>query len=292
MRRRPDAELRAALDDVRARADLVARREADPVGFVHRYADPLDQELVGLVAAGVAFGNVKTIRAKLADLLARVGESPRAAAEDPRALHRRLAGWKHRVFRGEDLARLLVGARAVQRAHGSLGARFADDLARAGGDVREALATFCEAVQRAPGGLAHARTTRRGPKHLLPDPRGPSGSKRLLLYLRWMVRPKDGVDLGLWPVDPSVLLVPVDTHIHKLANNLGLLGSGRRAPRMSWQTTRAITRALARLDPADPVKYDFSLCHLGMVQRCPSRKDAVRCEGCGVRPVCRHWLSR
>ena len=50
-----------------------------------------------------------------------------------------------------------------------------------------------------------------------------------------------------------------------------------------------ITRALARLDPEDPTRYDFSLCHMGMVQRCPSRPDAVRCEGCGVRPVCVHW---
>jgi uncharacterized protein (TIGR02757 family) len=126
---------------------------------------------------------------------------------------------------------------------------------------------------------------RRGPAHLLADPRGPSSSKRLLLFLRWMVRAPDGVDLGLWNVDPAALLVPGDVHIHKRAYNLGF--TRRRAA--SWRTTEEITQSLARFDPADPTKYDFSLCHMGMLQRCPSRRDPRRCEGCGVKPVCIHW---
>jgi uncharacterized protein (TIGR02757 family) len=109
-----------------------------------------------------------------------------------------------------------------------------------------------------------------------------------MLLLRWMVRPADGVDLGLWRLDPAELLIPVDTHIHKLALNLGLT---RRAT-VSSKAAEEITASLRRFDPADPVKYDFALCHLGMVQRCPSRRDPVRCEGCGVRPVCRHWSRR
>jgi uncharacterized protein (TIGR02757 family) len=100
-----------------------------------------------------------------------------------------------------------------------------------------------------------------------------------------MVRPADGIDLGMWKVPTQRLLVPVDVHIHKLARNLGLT----RRRDLSWKTSVEITRALARFDAADPTRYDFSLCHMGMVQRCPSRPDAARCEGCGVRPVCVHW---
>lgn len=281
-----DAALKRTLDAVRSRCDVAARRASDPVGFVHGYADPLDQELVALLASSIAFGNVKTIRAKLGDALRRLGPSPRLAADDVLLVFQRLDGWVHRVFRGEDLARLLIGARRLQRAHGSLGARFEDDLAK-GGSLREALARFTTAIRDAGGlGSSPGSALRRGPAHLLPDPRGASGSKRLLLFLRWMVRPADGVDLGLWSgVAPAVLLCPVDTHIHKLSRNLGLT---RRAD-LSWETAEEITRGLARFDPADPVKYDFSLCHLGMLQRCPSRRDASRCEGCGVMPVCRHW---
>jgi len=280
-----DGAVKTALDAVLARCDVDARRAADPVAFAHRYARPEDRELVALVAACVAFGNVKTIQAKLEDMLSRIGGRPALAAEDAGALRARLRGWKHRVFLGDDVARLLAGARAVQFAHGSLGACFEAQL-RTAPTFREALGAWCDAVRTAGGLRRDGR--RRGPSHLLPDPRGPSGSKRLLLFLRWMIRPADGVDLGLWNVDPARLLVPVDVHIHKLARNLGLTRRG--AP--SWRTTEEITRKLARLYPPDPTRYDFSLCHMGMLQRCPSRRDPGRCEGCAVMSVCIHWAPR
>jgi uncharacterized protein (TIGR02757 family) len=295
----------ATLDRIRATCDVAARLQADPVGLVHRYRAPEDQELVGLACACAAFGNVKAIRAKLDDLLARLGDRPARAADDPAALRERLRGWKHRVFRGDDLARLLAGARAIQRADGSLGQRFSRELSKHG-DLREALAAWCDAIRDAGGLRAHAparparagkgsarasdrrpSARRRGPAHLLPDPRGPSGCKRLLLYLRWMARPADGVDLGLWDLGPEHLLVPVDVHIHRLGKNLGF--TRRRAA--SWRTAEEITAALRLYDPRDPAGYDFSLCHMGMLQRCPSRRDADRCEGCGVKPVCIHWST-
>lgn len=292
-----DAAVKTALDLVRAREDLIARRANDPVDFVHRQRAREDRELVALLAASCAFGNVKAIRMKLAELLDRIGPRPARAADDPALLHARLASFKHRVFRGEDLAKLLIGARRVQRAAGSLGAAFERELARVdraepGAEpearVREALATFCDRI-RAEGGLPKAGeqdpSGRRGPSHLLSDARAGSGAKRLLLFLRWMVRPADGIDLGMWKVPAHRLLVPVDVHIHKLARNLGL--TKRRD--LSWKTSVEITRALARFDAADPIRYDFSLCHMGMVQRCPSKPDPKRCEGCGVRSVCVHW---
>ncbi len=280
-----DVALKRALDAVRAREDLRARREADPVGFVHAYAAREDREIVALVCASCAFGNVKAIRAKLAALLALVGPSPARAADDAPALLERLAKWKHRVYRGDDVARLLAGARVVQREAGSLGAAFAEELARAdrtqgaGDPFREAVAAFLDRI-RAAGGL------RKG--HLLPDARAGSAVKRVMLFLRWMSRPADGIDLGLWDVPTDRLLVPVDVHIHKLARNLGLT----RRKDLSWRTAVEITRGLARLDAADPTRYDFSLCHMGMLQRCPSRRDPVRCDGCGVQPVCVHWTRR
>jgi uncharacterized protein (TIGR02757 family) len=291
----------AALDAVRAGCDVAARRDADPVGIVHRYTDPADRELVALAAACVAFGNAKVIRTKLEDLFARVGPHPAEAAENAGALRARLEGWRARVFQGDDLARLLAGARVLQRKHGSLGSLFEAELRRAtakdkgvavgvgiGTDadaLREALGAWCDAL-RAAGGLRRDGA-RRGPAHLLPDPRGPSGCKRLLLFLRWMVRPADGVDLGMWNVAPARLLVPVDVHVHRLARNLGLTRRGG----TSWKTTEEITGALAQFDPADPVSYDFALCHLGMLQRCPSRRDPALCEGCGIQAVCVHWAK-
>jgi uncharacterized protein (TIGR02757 family) len=281
------ARVRRALDEVRSACDIESRLASDPVGVVHRYADPLDQEIVGLIASSIAFGNVKTIRAKLEDALTRLGPNPARTADDAKRALAVMRGWTHRVFRGEDVARLAIGARIVQRDAGTLGAAFARELEGAG-ELREGIARWTTLI-RERGGLARSAATskRRGPAHLLPDSRGASGSKRLLLYLRWMVRPADGVDLGLWTdlVGPEVLLIPVDTHISKLGQNLGFTAR----PDLSWKTAEEITAALSRFDPTDPVKYDFALCHLGMLQRCPSRRDVKRCEGCGVKSVCRHW---
>jgi uncharacterized protein (TIGR02757 family) len=283
-------EIGAALSRVMATCDVSARLELDPVAVVHRYPRSVDRELVALMASAVAFGNVKALRAKLEDALERLGPDVAWTADDELGVFARLHGWKHRVYRGEDLARLLVGARRVQRVSGSLGRRFAEDLASEG-DLRLALTSFTRAVREA-GGLsrrAGARgRTRTGGAHILADPSGSSGCKRLLLFLRWMVRPADGVDLGLWDVPTDVLLVPVDTHILRLGQNLGF--TKRKTP--SWKTTEEITEALRKLDPVDPAKYEFALCHLGMLQRCPSRRDPVRCRGCGVMPVCRHWSER
>jgi uncharacterized protein (TIGR02757 family) len=278
------ARLHQALEAVRASCDAESRRRVDPVSFVHAHAGAENQELAGLLASAFAFGNVTTIRRKLDEVRTRIGSDLAAAAEDPTRMGRALRGFRHRLYTGDDVSALLVGARAIQRAHGSLGRAFAAHLE--GAELADALAGFVDDL-RAAGGLA-VTGDRRGPAHMLPDPRAGSASKRLLLFLRWMVRPADGVDLGLWPVPPSVLLVPVDVHVHKLASNLGLTTSA--AP--SWRVAEEITSVFRLFDPADPVKYDFALCHLGMATGCASRFLREVCEPCPIRGVCRHGRAR
>jgi uncharacterized protein (TIGR02757 family) len=286
--RRPSPERERAIFEtilrVDAACDRTARIGADPIGPVRRYSGAANLELAGLVGACLAFGNAKALRAKVSDAFDRLGPDLTRIADDELAVFAALAGWKHRVYRGEDLARLVVGARRVQRSHGSL-ERCLAGLLRNHGELRPALAGWVAAVRSA-GGLDIAARSRRGAAHILPDPAKTSGCKRLLLYLRWMVRPDDGVDLGVWKsISPSVLLVPVDTHLYKLSRNLGFTSRTT----LTWATTEEVTAALRRIDPDDPVRFDFSLCHLGMLQRCPSRRDAIRCEGCGIQSVCRHW---
>lgn len=276
------ADLASRLDALLADTDRAGRREADPVGFVHRYEHSDDREVVGLVAATLAFGQVKTIRTSIAKVLEVLGPRPALAlAElDEAALARRLRGFVHRVYRGEHVARMLARAHALRVREGSLGRAFAQELDATGGDLREALARFADAL-RGPD-------PSRGLRHLVPDPRSGSATKRLLLYLRWMIRPADGVDLGLWPVPPRLLVIPVDTHVHRIARNLGLTKRND----ASWRTAEEITERLRRLDPEDPVKYDFALCHLGVSRECPSRRDPVRCSGCVLRDVCLAYRGR
>jgi endonuclease III len=102
-----------------------------------------------------------------------------------------------------------------------------------------------------------------------------------------MVRPADGIDLGLWPVPPSDLVIPVDTHILRISRNLGL--TGRRTA--SWATAEEITAKLRELDPEDPVKYDFALCHLGVSRQCPSSPEHDKCARCVLQEVCGVWSA-
>lgn len=275
------ARVRARLDELVAAHDVGDSLAADPLELV-RSAAPEDQEVVALLAATLAFGQVKTIRASLRRVLEALGPTPTRTlrTEDEPALAARLEGFVHRVYKGRDVARMLANAGALLRAHGTLGAFFAAQYA-AHEDLREALALLADELRAGP-------TPGRGLAHLVPDPRKGSASKRLLLWLRWMVRPADGVDLGLWDVPASALVIPVDTHIHRIAQNLGLT----RRTDASWRTAEEITAALRRFDAADPVKYDFALCHLGVSGSCPSRRDPVKCASCRVREVCLHWTPR
>ena len=276
--------LAEALARVIATTDRLARRDRDPVRFAHRFVDPAEVELAALVASSLAFGNVTTILAKGDELFERIGPGLAERASDRRFLRRRLSGFVHRLYRGDDLAALLVGARQVQLASGSLGA-FVASAYREEGSLRSAGSALVREIRRA-GDFGSGGQGRSGDAHLLPDPAGPSAAKRLQLFFRWMVRPADGVDLGLWrAIPPAALTIPLDVHIHRLARNLGLTARND----VSFRTAEEITRGLARIDPLDPVRFDFALCHLGMVGGCLSRRDEIACFGCGVRSVCRHW---
>ena len=118
--------------------------------------------------------------------------------------------------------------------------------------------------------------------NLIPDVMAGSACKRLMLYARWMIRKEDGVDLGVWSLPARVLVIPVDTHIARISSYIGLT----QREDASWKTAEEITAALRTLDPEDPVKYDFALCHLGISGSCPKKKHPVKCEGCPIRGIC------
>lgn len=272
------------LDGVVARCDMSARLRADPVEFVHHFDDLEDREITAVIASSFAFGNVKAFRVKIEEALTRLGPHPARAADDAKGLAKKLLGFKHRIYRDGDVVALILGARRVQVAEGGLGRALSRYLALEKGDLRAASGRWVDAIRTA-GGLDEREN--RGASHILARPTAGSAAKRVMLLFRWMVRRADGVDLGAWDVSPSLLMMPVDTHIQKLGKNLGLT----REKTANWRAAEEITRALSALDATDPVKYDFALCHMGMLQRCPSRRDQKRCDGCGVQPVCVHWSA-
>ena len=271
--------LRRRLDALVETRDARAALESDPLGIVHRYKGDADREVVGLVAASLAFGNVVAIRRSIDRVLRVLGGEParRIASRSEGELRRDLDGFVHRIYRGEHMARLLANAGKIRAREGSLGVFVAKEMKATHGDLRESLARLSDQLR---GDGAD-----RGLRHLVSDPRAGSACKRLLLYARWMIRPDDGVDLGLWDISPASLLIPVDTHIHRIAQNLELTARSD----ASWRTAEEITTQLRRLDAEDPVKYDFALCHLGVSRDCPSQRDAAKCGGCALRSACSQW---
>ena len=296
MRRRPRllsaarAEaLRPLLDDLDARLDRAARIGFDPVELPRRHGAPDDQEVAGLVAASLAYGRADVFKPALERVLAAMGPSPARFAERFAGAPREdaFAGFLYRFNRAADVAALVAAIGHVRLAHGSLGARFTALFREEGAGpdaLRPALARFARELREAPPVRPLlARRGRRGLLHLLPDPAGPGASKRWNLYLRWMVRGPDEVDLGAWRgVPTSALVVPLDTHVLRIGRCLGLTARGD----ATWRTAEEITRALRRLDPDDPVRYDFALCHLGMSGLCPARRDPSRCAACPLASVC------
>ncbi|MBD3392701.1 MAG: TIGR02757 family protein [Chitinivibrionales bacterium] len=234
----------------------------DPLVCVREYDKPRDQEVVGLMASVLAYGRVENILASVRHILRLTGGAPReyVAGTAFAAKKKDLAGFKHRFNDGLDIALLLESMKLELLEHETLRNAFTRHLNRADPTVREALAGFAGALRRRAAILLPRR--RRSFEYLLPSPADGSACKRLNMFLRWMVRPADGIDLGAWTGVPvSKLVMPVDAHVARAARGLGLT----RRNTVDWKMAEEITANLKKVEPDDPAKYDFSLCRYGMI---------------------------
>jgi len=264
----------------------VADSAADPVQFVWRYERADDREVVALVAASLAFGRLASVLASIERVLAVLGPSPAAwvAAMDIDAARAALRPIVHRWTQGDDIVALLHVVGTLRRRHGSLEGCFvahddpaAPDIAPGlEGLVREA----CGIDIRAAYGAGPVR--RPGVSYFFPRPSAGSACKRLNLFLRWMVR-RDAVDPGGWSqVAPARLVIPLDTHTIRVGRCLRL--TSYVSP--GWRMAADITATLRRLDPVDPVRYDFSLCHMSMMGACGWGR-AVGSQHCPLKGYCK-----
>ncbi|WP_371877625.1 TIGR02757 family protein [Pyxidicoccus parkwayensis] len=278
--------LRPRLDAFLASTDSRARIAFDPVEFPHRYSDPRDIEVSALLAASLAYGRADLFRPKVDALLKRMGPSPAAfvRALDVPGAAALLSGFVYRFNVGTDVAVLLLGMGRALREHGSLEALFVRGL-EARGTLHGALDAFTTALRQLPemDALRAALGPERGLHHLLPSPLGPGAAKRLNLFLRWMVRGPDAVDFGIWKrVPPATLVIPLDTHIGRISQHLGLT----KRKDLTWRTAEEVTASLRALDAADPVRYDFALCHYGMSGACPAQPVPENCARCPLLAAC------
>ena len=287
------------MSDLRATLDALSASRSpqhlgnDPLSFCHRFSDPMDREIAAVIASSFAYGSIIIILRTLETIFASVGSSPRKFVEqfEPQAGLRTFSGFKHRFNDGRDLCALLWGLRQMVEQSGSVNDFFLEGHSVAEVDISESLNKYSAAVLS----LDYAPVFGSGAippdsyfPFLFPAPASGSACKRLCMLLRWVVRPADGIDLGLWhTVSPAQLIIPVDTHISRIGRYLGL--TSRKAA--DWRMAREITASLRNFSPDDPVKYDFSLAHLGISDGCDG-KDPGHCVPCLIGGFCTHNLSK
>ena len=284
---RPTGEFPRHLETLYARFPFDRSFDDDPISAVRALVrDRRTAEVAGVFASTLAIGNTTAIRRAIAEL-GRRADGDVARLVDPAWASergRRLRGFRHRWIRGDQLEYLAGTLSEFYRRAPSLEPVFLGGL-EDGGFARglDALAQVLR------GGARRGPSARPPPGYqaLFPTPLGAgrSPAKRLTLFVRWMVRPRYP-DLGVWSRVPTgELRVPLDQHVHWIAYHLGLTARRTR----SWRAVEEVTEALRRIDPIDPVRYDFVLCHTGISGDCPKERDLAVCGPCSVRPDCLLW---
>ncbi len=247
-------ELKSFLDEKVQQFNVSGFVEFDPVSIPHAYSKKQDIEIAGLFAAVLAWGQRKTIIRKCNELLDRMDRDPHnfILNHKPNDL-KRFNDFKHRTYNPTDALYFIESLQAIYRKHDSLENSFF--VSTADETIENGLIQFHKIF------FSLEQHPHRTKKHL-PTPERKSTCKRIAMYLRWMVRQDSkGVDFGIWKkISPAQLVCPCDLHVDRVARRLKLI----KRKQTDWQTVLELTSSLRRLDPHDPVKYDFALFGLGI----------------------------
>lgn len=249
----PANRLKKKLDELYVLYNRPSYVHPDPLEFLYDYKHIRDREIVGFIAAVLAYGRVAQILKSVSIVLKTMGASPLSYVKSAssKSLRKDYSGFTHRFATGENMTALLMGMKQVIKNHGSLYEGFLYGFKSNHYTVLPALTAFAKKL-----------TQIRGPSagHLIPLPERGSACKRLNLFLRWMVR-KDDVDPGGWEKIPtSKLIIPLDVHMHRAGIQLGF--TTRKQADM--RTALEVTDGFKKIAPKDPVRYDFALTRLGI----------------------------
>lgn len=227
----------------------------DPVSIPHMFTQKQDIEIAGFFAAVFSWGNRTTIINKSKDLLVRMDNAPLQfiLGHSKKELNA-LSAFKHRTFNEDDLFYFIDFFRRYYGEYGSLETAF---FPQKDFTVEQGLNYFKQL-------FFAEHHLKRTEKHIS-SPAQKSACKRLNMFLRWMVRTdKKGVDFRLWKnISPSQLICPLDVHVARVGRKLGLL----QRKQTDWQAACELTDELRKLDKHDPVKYDFALFNLGIMEK-------------------------
>ncbi len=231
----------------------------DPICVPHRFTKLQDIEIAGFFAAVFAWGIRTTIINKTNELLKLMDDAPHdfILHHQPQDL-KKLLTFKHRTFNTTDLLYFIHFLQYHYHDNSSLETAFTKWLSPTDATIEQGLIGFHQYF------FSLEDFPPRTKKHIA-TPYKQSSCKRLNMYLRWMVRSDNiGVDFGLWKtIKPSQLVCPIDVHVARVAKRFNLLDRKL----VDWQAALELTDYLRTIDANDPVKYDFALFGLGVIEK-------------------------
>jgi len=267
------AKLKPVLDRLYSSFDFEGSVLRDPIEFPRSYDKAADREVAGIISSSFAYGSVKLFRAVLKQLFSRMGGSPYEFILnfDPAKDGVLFKGIKYRFNENADIVAFFHILGVTLRGHGSVQQAFKSHYSDDDPDIGRGLAGLLETMLMTDTTAVYGRNARpAGLLQLMPSPAKGSACKRMNLFLRWMIRDRD-IDFGIWQGIPkNRLVIPLDTHIARIAKCLGLTGRAS----ANWKMAVEITKSLRALDPDDPLRYDFALCHQGISGLCSAKKCA------------------
>ncbi len=249
------SDLKVFLDEKYIQYNTPDFLQSDPIQVPHLFSKPMDIEIAGFLAATIAWGQRKTIINNALKMMELMDQSPFEFISGHQSKDlKRFSGFVHRTFNSDDLIWVISALKEIYNAHPSLSSLFQpkkDEL-----NLKNGIERFRDAMLKTP----HET---RSQKHVSSPSKG-SASKRLIMYLRWMVRQDpSGVDFGLWEnISPSLLSCPLDVHSGNVARKLRLL----QRKQNDWKAVEELDVQLRKLDPRDPAKYDYALFGLGVFE--------------------------
>ncbi|MCT2560804.1 TIGR02757 family protein [Chryseobacterium herbae] len=248
-------ELKSFLNEKADQYNSLDFIEDDPIQIPHRFSLKQDVEIAGFLAATISWGNRKSIIKSAEKMLDVMGNSPydfvlNYSEKDLEALQDKSI---HRTFNGQDFAYFIRQFNKIYRENESIENLFL---------VKDQETNFLHAIERFRSRFLETEK-HRSHKHVS-SPYKNSSSKRIIMFLRWMVRKdKHGVDFGIWKnIDQKHLSIPLDVHTGNMSRKLGLVSRTQN----DWKTVEELDIAIRKFDENDPAKYDFALFGLGVTK--------------------------
>jgi uncharacterized protein (TIGR02757 family) len=261
-----------------AKQDSMQWEQNDPIRFVKHYTKKEDQEIAAIIASGLAFGKARLFCPVIEQILIRCDREGGPAAFTKAFQGQPVfVGLQYRWHQEPDFSDLFWTLKQVLARYGSLG-----EIFPASGSTATCLDKAVSSLK-----ACMPKNHRVYLERFFPSPKDRSACKRLVMMLRWLVR-REAPDIGIWThLSPKDLMLPLDVHTGRISRFLGLTARTD----ASWKTVEEITQALRKLDPEDPIRFDFALAHLGISEGCKGYKVPEICDRCPIQSVCTAGLK-